>query len=27
LDLVSYGSDGETGGEGKDMDINNWELE
>jgi general secretion pathway protein G len=27
FDLVSYGSDGETGGEGKDMDINNWELE
>ncbi|HDH88495.1 MAG: type II secretion system protein GspG [Desulfobacterium sp. 4572_20] len=26
-DLVSYGADGETGGEGKDMDINNWELE
>lgn len=27
LDLVSYGADGETGGEDKDMDINNWELE
>jgi general secretion pathway protein G len=27
FDLVSYGADGETGGEGKDMDINNWELE
>jgi general secretion pathway protein G len=27
LDLVSYGADGETGGEGKDMDINNWEAE
>jgi general secretion pathway protein G len=27
IDLVSYGADGETGGEGKDMDINNWELE
>jgi len=27
FDLVSYGSDGETGGEGKDMDINNWELQ
>jgi len=27
LDLVSYGADGETGGEGKDMDINNWEVE
>jgi general secretion pathway protein G len=27
FDLVSYGADGEAGGEGKDMDINNWELE
>jgi len=27
FDLVSYGADGETGGEGNDMDINNWELE
>jgi general secretion pathway protein G len=27
FDLVSYGSDGEPGGEGKDEDINNWELE
>ena len=27
FDLVSYGADGETGGEGKDQDINNWELE
>jgi len=27
FDLVSYGADGETGGEGKDADINNWELE
>ncbi len=27
FDLVSYGADGETGGEDKDMDINNWELE
>ena len=27
FDLVSYGADGETGGEGKDMDINNWGLE
>lgn len=27
FDLVSYGADGETGGEGKDKDINNWELE
>jgi len=27
FDLVSYGADGETGGEGNDRDINNWELE
>ena len=27
FDLVSYGADGETGGEGKDTDVNNWELE
>ncbi|MBW2004641.1 MAG: type II secretion system major pseudopilin GspG [Deltaproteobacteria bacterium] len=27
FDLVSYGADGEAGGEGKDADINNWELE
>lgn len=27
FDLISYGADGETGGEGKDQDINNWELE
>ena len=27
FDLISYGSDGEPGGEGKDEDINNWELE
>ena len=27
FDLMSYGADGETGGEGKDMDINNWELD
>jgi general secretion pathway protein G len=26
-DLISYGSDGVPGGEGKDMDINSWELE
>ena len=26
-DIVSYGSDGVSGGEGKDMDINSWELE
>ena len=27
FDLISYGADWETGGEGKDQDINNWELE
>ena len=27
LDLISYGTDGEPGGEGNDADINNWELE
>jgi len=27
FDLVSYGADGEPGGEDKDQDINNWELE
>ena len=26
-DLISYGDDGESGGEGKDRDVNNWELE
>ncbi|MEW6427691.1 MAG: type II secretion system major pseudopilin GspG [Thermodesulfobacteriota bacterium] len=26
-DLLSYGADGEPGGEGKDADINGWELE
>ena len=27
FDLLSYGADGQPGGEDKDMDINNWELE
>ncbi|HEB70446.1 MAG TPA: type II secretion system protein GspG [Desulfobulbus sp.] len=27
FDLMSYGPDGEAGGEGADADINNWELE
>ncbi len=27
FDIVSYGPDGEPGGEGEDADINNWELE
>jgi general secretion pathway protein G len=26
-DIVSYGSDGVPGGEGKDSDINSWEME
>jgi general secretion pathway protein G len=26
FDLVSYGADGEPGGEGKDEDIQNWNL-
>ena len=27
FDLISYGSDGEPGGEGKDEDVSNWDLE
>lgn len=27
FDLISYGNDGEPGGEGDNLDINNWELE
>lgn len=27
FDVISYGADGESGGEGADADINNWELE
>ena len=27
FDLTSYGDDGEPGGEGKDADVNSWELE
>ncbi len=27
FDLSSYGADGEPGGDGKDADVNNWELE
>ena len=27
FDLISYGDDGEPGGEGKYEDINNWELD
>jgi len=26
-DIISYGSDGVPGGEGKDKDINSWEIE
>jgi len=26
-DIVSYGADGVAGGEGKDKDINSWEIE
>ena len=26
-DIVSYGADGVPGGEGKNMDINSWEIE
>lgn len=26
-DLMSYGADGQPGGEGKNRDVNNWELE
>jgi general secretion pathway protein G len=27
FDIISYGSDGEPGGEGNNADINSWELE
>ena len=27
FDLISYGPDGQPGGEGADEDVNNWELE
>lgn len=27
FDLLSYGSDGEPGGDGHDEDINNWDIE
>ena len=27
FDLISYGADGEPGGEGKDKDLNSWEIE
>jgi len=27
IDIISYGSDGQPGGEGNDADVNSWELE
>ncbi|MDB9822807.1 type II secretion system major pseudopilin GspG [Deltaproteobacteria bacterium] len=27
FDIMSYGDDGASGGDGKDKDVNNWELE
>ena len=27
FDIISYGADGTAGGEGKNQDINNWDLE
>ena len=27
FDIISYGTDGVPGGEGQNMDINNWEIE
>ncbi len=27
FDIISYGADGESGGEGNDADINNWAIE
>jgi general secretion pathway protein G len=27
FDLISYGADGTSGGDGKNEDINNWDLE
>lgn len=27
FDLISYGADNQAGGEGKDADVNNWELQ
>jgi general secretion pathway protein G len=26
FDIISYGADGKEGGEGKDADINNWDM-
>lgn len=27
FDIISYGGDGESGGEGNDADVNNWEIQ
>jgi len=27
MDVISYGSDGQPGGEGNDADVNSWEIE
>ena len=27
IDIISYGDDGEQGGEGKDEDVNSWEMD
>ncbi len=27
IDIISYGADGQPGGEGRDADINSWELD
>ena len=27
FDLISYGADNQPGGEGKDADVNNWEMQ
>jgi general secretion pathway protein G len=27
FDIISYGADGVQGGEDKDMDVNNWDIE
>lgn len=27
IDVISYGSDGQPGGEGSDADVNSWEIE
>jgi general secretion pathway protein G len=27
FDIISYGADGREGGEGKDADIKNWDIQ